>query len=57
MKREQSIPLTYLPPRARVVGVCAEQSILQVSKVNLQSSMSVDEIESMPDTDEQYWFE
>ena len=59
MKRDQSISRIYLPPRVRVVEVSAEQSILQVSRVNLQSRMSVDELESkgLDDTDERYWFE
>ncbi len=59
MKRDQSISRIYLPPRVKVVEVSAEQSILQVSRVNLQSRMSVDELESkgLDDTDERYWFE
>lgn len=47
MKRDQSISLTYLPPRVRVVETFSEQAILTDSKYNVQSMMSVDEHENV----------
>lgn len=60
MKRDQSISLTYLPPRVRVVDSYAESNVLvAVSQMRINSMLSVDELNSMgvEDSDEQYWFE
>ena len=60
MKRDKSIPRTYLPPRVRVVDAYSESNVLVAySKVRINSEFSVDELDSMggEDTDEQYWFE
>ena len=61
MKKGQLIPLTYIPPRVRVVDAYSESSVLAaVSKMRINSQFSVDEIQSKGygDNDgEQYWFE
>ena len=58
MKRDLSIPLTYLPPRVRVVETFTEQTILADSQVNVQSLYSVDEHENAnATTSEKFWIE
>ena len=60
MKRDKSIPRTYLPPRVRVVDAYSESNVLAAfSKMRINSEYSVDELNSLgiEDTDEQYWFE
>jgi hypothetical protein len=58
MKRDQSISLTYLPPRVRVVQAYSDQAILVDSKMRFNSRMSVDELHNMNIEDEErFWFE
>ena len=60
MKRDKSIPRTYLPPRVRVVDAYSESNVLAAaSKMKINSKFSVDELDSKAfgDEDEQYWFE
>ena len=54
MKRDQSISLTYLPPRVRVVEVFSDQRILVNSKEATFRSY-VDEIESVDPETEKSW--
>ena len=54
MKRDQSISLTYLPPRVRVVEVFSDQRILVNSK-EATFQIYVDEIESVDPETEKSW--
>ena len=47
MKRDQSISLTYLPPRVRVVDAYSEKAILNDSNFRTHSLQSVDELENV----------
>lgn len=56
MKRDQSIPLTYLPPRVRVVETCSEQTILISSKdVTIEAYVDESESVDMEATSEKTW--
>lgn len=54
MKRDQSISLTYLPPRVREVEVFSDQRILVNSK-EATFRIYVDEIESVDPETEKSW--
>ncbi len=56
MKRDQSIPLTYLPPRVRVVEVFSDQRILALSK-EATFEVYVDESESIDPATEKSWIQ
>ena len=58
MKRDQFIPLTYIPPRVRMVDAYSEKAILNDSDFSTQSLQSVDEIESLEKSEtEKLWIE
>ena len=56
MKRDQSISLTYLPPRVRVVEVFSDQRILALSK-EATFEVYVDESESIDPATEKSWIQ